>query len=89
MTPIAEWSPLPENRIDLSILRDFSDRNLKDLSRRMLRAVNELSGAVSATTQLVAAPELPQDEAEHLGLVGPTALACSVDPQNLREGQGG
>jgi len=41
-----------ENRIDLSVLRDLSDQDLKDLGvaalgdrRRMLRAISELSAA--------------------------------------------
>ena len=51
-----------ENRIDLSVLRDLTDQDLKDLGvilgdrRKMLRAIGELAGAAApATSQVHAA----------------------------------
>jgi class 3 adenylate cyclase len=109
MTPIAEWlgslglseyaDRFVENRIDLSILRDLTDQDLKDLGvvlgdrRRILRAAAELAGTVAATPQLAVAPESrPRDEAERRqvtvmfsDLVGSTALATRMDPEDLRE----
>ena len=47
-----------ENRIDLPILSDLTDQDLKDLGvllgdrRRMLRAIAELAQTTSATPQL-------------------------------------
>src|SRR5215469_8342225 len=73
MTPIEEWlgslglseyaDRFAENRIDLSILQDLTDQDLKDIGvvlgdrRRILRAIAELTGTISATPQLAAAPE--------------------------------
>ena len=88
-----------ENRIDLSILRHLTDQDLKDLGvvlgdrRRILWAIAELAETVSATPQLAAAPESkPWDEAERrqvtamfADLVGSTALATRMDPEDLRE----
>jgi class 3 adenylate cyclase/predicted ATPase len=109
MTPIDEWlgslglseyaDCFAENRIDLSILQDLTDQDLKDIGvvlgdrRRILRAIAELAATVSATPQLTAAPELkPRDEAERRqltvmfsDLVGSTALAACMDPEDLRE----
>src|SRR6516162_6000158 len=109
MTPIEEWlgslglseyaDRFAENRIDLSILQDLTDQDLKDIGvvlgdrRRILRAIAELTGTVSATSQLAAAPESkPRDEAERRqvtvlfsDLVGSTALSARVDPEDLRE----
>ena len=109
MTPIEEWlgslglseyaDRFAENRIDLSILQDLTDQDLKDMGvvlgdrRRILRAIAELAATVSATPQLAAAPEsTPRDEAERRqvtvmfsDLVGSTALAACMDPEDLRE----
>jgi len=65
MQPIAEWleklgleryaERFAENGIDLSDLRHLTDQDLKDVGvllghrRRMLAAIAELAGAVSAT----------------------------------------
>ena len=84
-----------ENRIDFSVLPDLTDQHLKDLGialgdrLKMLRAIRELSGAVSAPRQ----PEpQPQDTAERRqvtvmfsDLVGSTALSARMDPEDLRE----
>src|SRR5262249_44730945 len=106
MTPIEEWlgslglseyaDRFAENRIDLSILQDLTDQDLKDIGvvlgdrRRILRAIAELT--VSATPQPAAAPESKRDEAERRqvtvlfsDLVGSTALSARMDPEDLRE----
>ena len=90
-----------EHRIDFSILQDLTDKDLKEElgivllgdRRRILRAIAELAGTVSATPQLAAAPEpKPRDEAERRqvtvmfsDLVGSTALAARMDLEDLRE----
>jgi class 3 adenylate cyclase/tetratricopeptide (TPR) repeat protein len=84
-----------ENRIDFSVLPDLTDQHLKDLGialgdrLKMLRAIRELSSAVSAPRQ----PEpQPQDTAERRqvtvmfsDLAGSTALSARMDPEDLRE----
>jgi class 3 adenylate cyclase/predicted ATPase len=88
-----------EHRIDLSILRDLTDQDLEKIGvvlgdrRRILRAIAELAETISATSQLAAVPESkPRDEAERRqvtvmfsDLVGSTALATRMDPEDLRE----
>jgi class 3 adenylate cyclase/predicted ATPase len=107
MPPIANWlgslglaeyaDRFAENRIDVSILRELTDQDLKDLGvvlgdrRRMLRAIAEL--AACAVPQLAAAsPSKPRDEAERRqvsvlfsDLVGSTALSARMDPEDLRD----
>jgi class 3 adenylate cyclase/predicted ATPase len=109
MTRLAQWlgslglseyaDRFAENRIDLSILPELTDQDLKELGvvlgdrRRMLRAIAELGKTVSATPRLAAASEAkPRDEAERRqvtvifsDLVGSTALATRMDPEDLRE----
>src|SRR5215831_2432027 len=89
-----------ENRIDLSVLRDLSDQDLKDLGvaalgdrRRMLRAISELSAAApppGPRAPVISAPAA-QDTAERrqltvmfCDLVGSTALSARLDPEDLR-----
>src|SRR5215831_3427593 len=89
-----------ENRIDLSVLRDLSDQDLKDLGvaalgdrRRMLRAISELSAAApppGPRPPVITAPA-SQDTAERrqltvmfCDLVGSTALSARLDPEDLR-----
>ena len=87
-----------ENRIDLSVLPDLTDEHLKDLGialgdrLKMLRAIRELSGAVLASPQPAFTEPKPQDTAERRqvtvlfsDLVGSTALAGRMDPEDLRE----
>jgi class 3 adenylate cyclase/predicted ATPase len=88
-----------ENRIDLPILPDLTDQDLKDLGvllgdrRRILRAIAELGGTTSATPLLAGTPESkPREEAERrqvtvmfADLVGSTALSVSMDPEDLQE----
>ena len=106
MTSTAEWlesiglreyaKRFAENAIDLSILRDLTDQDLKELGvllghrRKMLRAIAELD----VTTSIAPAPPAtkperePSDEPErrHLtvmfcDLVGSNALATRLDPE--------
>src|SRR5215468_9487170 len=85
-----------ENRIDLSVLRDLTDQDLKDLGvvlgdrRRMLRAIGELGGAAPAQVA-TAVPPAPPETAERrqltvmfCDLVGSTALSARLDPEDLR-----
>jgi class 3 adenylate cyclase/predicted ATPase len=83
-----------ENRIDLSVLPDLTDDDLKELGvflgdrRRILRLIAELA----TKSQLPAAPgSRPQDGERRqvtvmfADLVGSTALATGMDPEDLRE----
>jgi class 3 adenylate cyclase/tetratricopeptide (TPR) repeat protein len=87
-----------ESDIDTSVLRDLTDQDLKDLGvslghrRKMLRAIAELAGAVPASPQPALTEPKPQDTAERRqvtvmfsDLVGSTALAAHMDPEDLRE----
>ena len=86
-----------DNRIDFSVLRDLTDQDLKDLGivlgdrRKMLRAINELD-AVSPAAPATPTKSVSQDAAERRqvtvmfsDLVGSTALAARMDPEDLRE----
>src|SRR5215468_7120258 len=106
MKGIAEWLALiglsqyaqrfADNAIDLSVLRDLTEQDLKDLGillghrRKILRAIAELDGAASAPTETATAPALREDaERRHLtvmicDLVGSTALSVRLDPEDLR-----
>ena len=108
MTSTAEWlesiglgeyaQRFDENAIELSILRDLTDQDLKELGvllghrRKMLRAIAELGDASSiASTRPATEPKPePRDEAErrHLtvmfcDLVGSTALSTRLDPEDM------
>jgi class 3 adenylate cyclase len=85
-----------ENRIDLSVLQDLTDQDLKDLGvvlgdrRKMLRAIRELGGAAPAPAQ-AAISVSPAERAERrqltvmfCDLVGSTALSARLDPEDLR-----
>jgi len=86
-----------DNRIDLSVLRDLTDQDLKELGvllgdrRKMLRAISEL-GAVSLAEPATSTELATQDAAERRqvtvmfsDLVGSTALSECMDPEDLRE----
>jgi class 3 adenylate cyclase len=89
-----------ENGIDVSILPDLTDQDLKDLGvllghrRKMLRAIRDLGGAsdaATAPTALVATEPARRDEAERrqltvmfTDLVGSTALSTRLDPEDTR-----
>ena len=86
-----------ENGIDLSVVRDLTDQDLKDLGvllghrRKLLRAIAELDDATRPKpTKTVTEPRQPGEaERRHLtvmfcDLVGSTALAARLDPEDMR-----
>src|SRR5256886_9790457 len=106
MTGIAEWlasiglgeyaQRFADNAIDLSVVRDLTEQDLKDLGvllghrRKILRAIAELDGVAPAPIETATEP-VPRDEAErrHLtvmicDLVGSTALSVRLDPEDMR-----
>jgi class 3 adenylate cyclase len=106
MKGIAEWlasigleeygQRFSENAIDLSVLRELTEQDLKDLGvllghrRKILRAIAELQGGAPARIE-TAIESAPRDEAErrHLtvmicDLVGSTALSARLDPEDMR-----
>jgi predicted ATPase/class 3 adenylate cyclase len=106
MTGIAEWlssiglgeyaQRFAENAIDLSVVRDLTEQDLKDLGvllghrRKMLRAISELNGDVTRPPQTSATPA-PRNGAERrqltvmfCDLVGSSALSVRLDPEDLR-----
>jgi class 3 adenylate cyclase len=107
MHQIAEWLKklgmseyaecFAENRIDLSVLQDLTDQDLKELGvvlgdrRKILRAIGELDGAALAAPAGPTAPSSRQiAERRHVtvmfsDLVGSTALSARMDPEDLRE----
>src|SRR6516164_3395328 len=110
MQQIADWlkklgmseyaERFAENRIDLSVLPDLTDQDLKDLGvllgdrRKLLRAIRELgnvSVAVAASSATLEPEPTRQDDAERrqltvmfTDLVGSTALSTKLDPEDLR-----
>src|SRR6516164_1915488 len=86
-----------DNRIDdVSILRDLTDQDLKDIGvplahrRKMLRAIAEMVDAAPTLMPSAPAPNL-RDDAERrqltvmfTDLVGSTALSTKLDPEDLR-----
>lgn len=106
MTGIAEWlasiglgeyaQRFSENAIDLSVIRDVTEQDLKDLGvllghrRKLLRAITELDGDVPRVPQTGSKP-VPRDTAERrqltvmfCDLVGSSALSARLDPEDLR-----
>jgi class 3 adenylate cyclase len=106
MKGIAEWlaslglgeysQRFSDNAIDLSVIRDLTEQDLKDLGvllghrRKILRAIAELDPAALAPAE-TATESVPRDEAErrHLtvmicDLVGSTALSARLDPEAMR-----
>jgi predicted ATPase/class 3 adenylate cyclase len=106
MTGISEWlasigladyaQRFGENAIDLSVVRDLTEQDLKDLGvllghrRKMLRAIAELKGEIPSASQTGARPT-PRDGAERrqltvmfCDLVGSSALSARLDPEDLR-----
>src|SRR5262249_14069047 len=85
-----------ENAIDLSVIRDLTEQDLKDLGvllghrRKILRAIAELDGVAPSPTETAIEPAL-RDKAQrrHLtlmicDLVGSTALSARLDPEDMR-----
>ena len=94
---LTEYAQLfADNAIDLSVLRDLTEQDLKDLGIllghrcKILRAIAELDGATSALTETATAPALREDaERCHLtvmncDLVGSTVLSVRLDPEDMR-----
>src|SRR5436190_23066426 len=105
MKGIAEWlasiglseyaQRFADNAIDLSVVRDLTEQDLKDLGvllghrRKILRAIAQLDPAALAPAETTTEPVL-RDEAErrHLtvmfcDLVGSTALSARLDPEEM------
>jgi class 3 adenylate cyclase len=87
-----------ESDIDTSVLRDLTDQDLKELGvslghrRKMLRAIAELVGVPPTQPQpaltepkLTETAERRQVTVIFSDLVGSTALAARMDPEDLRE----
>ena len=90
-----------ENDISFSILPDLTDQHLEKIGiaslghrLQLLRAIAKLSGGekFAPTAGVGTVPAVPQDTAERRqvtvmfsDLVGSTALAARVDPEDLRE----
>lgn len=106
MTGIAEWlssiglgeyaQRFGENAVDLSVVRDLTEQDLKDLGvllghrRKMLRAIAELKGEVPRVSQN-GGKAATGDGAERrqltvmfCDLVGSSALSARLDPEDLR-----
>ena len=106
MRDIAEWlasiglgeytQRFAENAIDLSVVGDLTEQDLKDLGlplghrRKMLRAIAELDEAALTVSQ-APAKRVARDDAQRrqltvmiCDLVGSTALSARLDPEDLR-----
>ena len=106
MKGIAEWlasiglreyaQRFADNAIDLSVVRDLTEQDLKDLGvllghrRKIVRAIAELDGVAPAATETATKPVLRgEPERRHLtvmicDLVGSTALSTRLDPEEMR-----
>ena len=106
MTGIAEWLAsiglgeysqcFAENAIDLSVVPDLTEQDLKDLGvllghrRKMLRSIADMKGSV-LPTPLPGPKPVPRTDAERrqltimfCDLVGSSELAVRLDPEDLR-----
>jgi class 3 adenylate cyclase/tetratricopeptide (TPR) repeat protein/ABC-type transport system involved in cytochrome c biogenesis ATPase subunit len=106
MRGIAEWlasiglgeyaQRFADNAIDLSVVRDLTEQDLKNLGillghrRKILRAIAERDGVATAPTETATEPVLRgYAERRHLtvmicDLVGSTALSSRLDPEDMR-----
>jgi predicted ATPase/class 3 adenylate cyclase len=105
MKDIAEWlasldlgeyaQRFAENAIDLSVIRDLTENDLKELGvllghrRKMLRAITELQEEATKP-QTPAEPGRDRAERRQLtvmfcDLVGSTALSARLDPEDMRQ----
>ena len=107
MQPIAEWleklglgqyaQRFAENGIDLSVLQDLTDQDLREVGvllghrRKILRAISELAGRPGTPQPKEEPVPKTQDAAERrqltvmfCDLVGSTALSARLDPEDLR-----
>jgi class 3 adenylate cyclase/tetratricopeptide (TPR) repeat protein len=106
MKDIAEWlasldlgeyaQRFAENAIDLSVIRDLTENDLKELGvllghrRKMLRAIAELQAEAASKPQTAAEPGRDRAERRQLtvmfcDLVGSTALSARLDPEDMRQ----
>jgi class 3 adenylate cyclase len=105
MKGIAEWlasiglseyaQRFADNAIDLSVVRDLTEQDLKDLRvllghrRKILRAIAELDGLATSPIEPATAPSVREEaERRHLtvmicDLVGSTALSARLDPEDM------
>src|SRR5262249_38938512 len=87
-----------ENGIDISVLRHLTDQDFKEIGvllghrRKLLAAIAELPGTAAAESHPALTERTPHDVAERrqltvlfCDLVGSTALASRLDPEDLRE----
>ena len=87
-----------ESKIDLSVLRHLTDQDLKDIGvplghrRKMLAAISEVAADTASEPKVFGPEPKPQETAERRqvtvlfsDLVGSTALAGRMDPEDLRE----
>jgi class 3 adenylate cyclase len=103
---IAEWlasiglseyaQRFADNAIDLTVVRDLTERDLKDLGvllghrRKIQRAITELDRVAPAPNKTATEPVFRGDaERRHLtvmicDLVGSTALSARLDPEDMR-----
>lgn len=106
MTGVAEWlnsiglseyaQRFDENGIDLSVLRDLTELDLKELGvllghrRKLLRAIAELEDAARPKSEKATEPRQPSEgERRHLTvmfceLVRSTTIAVRLDPEDRR-----
>ena len=106
MTGIAEWlasiglgeyaDRFRENAIDLSVVRDLTEQDLKDLGvllghrRKMLRAIAELQGELPRTPRTGTKPASADNAGRRqltvmfCDLVGSSALSARLDLEDLR-----
>jgi class 3 adenylate cyclase len=107
MEDIAEWlasldlaeyaQRFAENGIELSVIRDLTENDLKELGvllghrRKMLRAITELQRVPANKSQARVEPAA-RDRAERrqltvmfCDLVGSTALSARLDPEDMRQ----
>jgi class 3 adenylate cyclase/predicted ATPase len=107
MEDIAEWlasldlaeyaQHFAENGIDLSVIRDLTENDLKELGvllghrRKMLRAISELQGVPANKPQARVEPagrgraERRQLTVMFCDLVGSTALSARLDPEDMHQ----
>jgi class 3 adenylate cyclase/predicted ATPase len=87
-----------EHKIDVSVLRDLTDQDLKDIGmplghrRKILAAIGKLTAIAPATPKFAVGTEPGTDTAERrqvtamfADLVGSTTLSTRMDPEDLRE----
>jgi class 3 adenylate cyclase/predicted ATPase len=106
MRGVAEWlasigvgeyaQRFADNRIDLSVVRDLTEQDLKELGiplghrRKMLRAIAELLGGAAPASVETTTEPVPRGEGgrRHLtvmfcDLVGSAALSARLDPEDM------